>query len=322
MFRHGFAAACLGLLTTLPAPADPQPFRPSPEITMPGTLIAKQQPINRGMYKAPTVAPAQYTPAPAVTVAPVSPVAPVAPAAPVTPVGPGGCSSCGAQAGNGCADCGHSHRNCWERFWEWLCYKPITRCYSCCPRPTPYRPPLYAWFPCEGKCFPPTPVPNCPFDKHCRLCGGRGCASCGGSCSSCAGGFGVLPPGAGPQVPAPPGTVAPAATPPGSATPYGVRGSATPGPLTKQAGPTVKHTVCRPCAEAKAKPVAADATVPPGSPIPGFRLTGWTGTIPSTAPGYPPIYPSLYSTPRGDTLKRPMGTYPYEAVRSYTQPGQ
>lgn len=56
--------------------------------------------------------------------------------------------------GSACADgkcagkekSGESHLG---KFWHWLAYSPAKA--PCdCKRPTPYRPPLYAWFPCNS----------------------------------------------------------------------------------------------------------------------------------------------------------------------------
>lgn len=67
-------------------------------------------------------------------------------------VGPGGCSS-----GGRC-----STIECWDRFKYWLCFRSNNGKLLPCCEPTPYRPPLYNWFPCQPGC-------------------GAGCGSCGGA---------------------------------------------------------------------------------------------------------------------------------------------
>lgn len=84
----------------------------------------------------------------------------------------GGCNACGTQ------QC--DRRDRWQKFMDFLCYKPTIPCETWC-QPTPYTPPLRAWFPPhrDGMC-----------DTGCANTGafGRRLAPCGngGHCASCA----------------------------------------------------------------------------------------------------------------------------------------
>jgi len=57
----------------------------------------------------------------------------------------------GAACADGKCAAGHGKQkdgNCCERLWNWITYSP-PKAPCDCHRPTPYRPPLYAWFPCK-----------------------------------------------------------------------------------------------------------------------------------------------------------------------------
>ena len=83
------------------------------------------------------------------------------------------CGTC-----NACGDKGDRGER-WQKFKDFLCYKPTIPCDSR-PRPTPYIPPLTAWFPCHSS----GPCSTC--DSGCAATGilGRRIAPCG----SCNGG--------------------------------------------------------------------------------------------------------------------------------------
>src|SRR5262245_6930828 len=52
----------------------------------------------------------------------------------------------------GCNSCGKDHcdrRDRWQRFLDFLCYKPTIPCETW-PHPTHYTPPLRSWFPSHG----------------------------------------------------------------------------------------------------------------------------------------------------------------------------
>lgn len=77
---------------------------------------------------------------PASVVGDAAPAWGVAPALPeMVCVGPGACAT------GGCYTSGE----CWERIKSWLLFRSTKEKYLPCLRPTPWRPPLYAWFPCQ-----------------------------------------------------------------------------------------------------------------------------------------------------------------------------
>lgn len=85
------------------------------------------------------------------------------------------CETCGAvNVGEACVACrGKKLRGCWERFVNWISYRPDVpqRKYG----PSPYRPPLYGYFGCE-KQYPPTGG----YPTGCERCSllGRKCETC------------------------------------------------------------------------------------------------------------------------------------------------
>lgn len=149
MRRHGWAL-CLGALLTGSAAAQPpaseERFPPAPDL--PGEVVG-QLPAPRAATTpadpkdakpvAPAAAPlpdtvlAPYTSTATTTVAPVPAVPPAAPCPPVAG-GPSGKKGCNIG------------------FWDvkdWLCFRSKSR--QSGHFVTPYRPPLYTWFPCEPR---------------------------------------------------------------------------------------------------------------------------------------------------------------------------
>src|SRR5262245_3665066 len=96
----------------------------------------------------------------------------------------GGCNDCGKQhceTRGGCNACGKQHcdrRDRWQKVMDYLCYKPTIPCDQC--RPTPYTPPLRAWFPPHGEGMCDTGCANTgAFGRRLAPCGNCGhCASC------------------------------------------------------------------------------------------------------------------------------------------------
>ena len=186
MRRHGWAF-CLGLFltgaTAAQPPADEERFPPAPDL--PGEVVGQLPPTivvpKIGSKDTKPVPPAPLPdnmPAPygggtvTATVTPLEPTPGAVPAAmgmfqqaaqcPVPACRP----SCGIGLGD---------------IKEWLCFRSKARQSGC--YPTPYHPPLQAWFPCDPKNGP---------------CGVGGLSKAP-FCASCA--MGAMPPGAGVPVP-------------------------------------------------------------------------------------------------------------------------
>jgi hypothetical protein len=159
MQRHGLAF-CLGLLVSGVAaaqpPADSERYPPAPDL--PGIVVGQAnggKPIGKTMLAAPKVVSVQAAePGPTPRSADTDPVpgssisattepvdsAPVKPEVPVaatsSPTKVKGCKS-------GCCT-----GECLTRITDWLLFRSHARQQGC--YPSPYRPPLQAWFPCDA----------------------------------------------------------------------------------------------------------------------------------------------------------------------------
>jgi hypothetical protein len=74
-------------------------------------------------------------------------------------------ASANSCVGHGCEAGKHfSAGECWDKFRGWFCFRGDRGCYLPCFTATPYRPPLYNWFPCDSGCA-----------SNCGSCGQAGC---------------------------------------------------------------------------------------------------------------------------------------------------
>jgi hypothetical protein len=176
MRRHGWAF-CLGAILASTAAAQPQSdeerYPPAPDL--PGTVVGQLPPPRpvdepKAAPKAEPKAPAKdakpAAPNPDVTVVPngstpATPVIPLEPAPAAAGVLPPPANCC-PPARSGC-HIGYADIR------EWFCFHSKAR--QTGHYVTPYRPPLYAWFPCEPKpipavgpaCATPGPVAPAPL---------------------------------------------------------------------------------------------------------------------------------------------------------------
>jgi hypothetical protein len=204
MRRHGWAL-CLGALLTGTAAAQPpageERFPPAPELPgeVVGQLPAPRPTATAGDTKDARPAAPLAAPLPDVVMAPFSSTAtatvtPVEPAPIKAPASP---SACPPPAGGPTVK-----KGCGIGFWdvtEWLCFRSKSR--QSGHFVTPYRPPLYTWFPCEpqrGPCVPgcaggalplplgvpvpegslPVPAPLAPGSADTTLGGGVAVGKC------------------------------------------------------------------------------------------------------------------------------------------------
>lgn len=146
MRRHGWAL-CLGAFLTGVAaaqpPANEERFPPAPDL--PGQVVGQVPAVPVSDAKDAKPAPPAAVPLLDSTLAPYSSTA----TATVAPVGPAATAPCPAPAARKGCDIG------WGDIKEWLCFRSQAR--QSGHFVTPYRPPLFTWFPCEPK------HPSCGF---------------------------------------------------------------------------------------------------------------------------------------------------------------
>lgn len=201
--------------------------------------------------------------------------------------------------------------SCFDCFNKWFGYKPSPTPCECGPEPTPYRPPLIAYFSCKGTPFVVT---------------GTGCSTgCGqGGCGQ---GVPTAQPGVVPH--AVPGNAVPQAmpspTPPPRMSPT-ISSSAKGGPIqptgysTTTLGTGIKPlSLYAPGAvktSSMPKTEASPPLIQPSTAIPGYRRLGGTAVTTTTTPAGT-IPPAPIMTPATTNTAKPAAATPITSTSLY-----